>query len=322
MFDLFRSRDKAVRILLGVILGLVGISMVTYLIPGSGGSGFSANDDTVIAKIGDQKVTTIGAQQALAMVMKGRQIPPSMTGFFAPQVVQGMINDRAMAYEAKRLGISVSDDDVAANIRQQLPPQFFDKDGKVNQDLLSQALSQQNMTIPQFVDDTRQSMMTQRLRALVDSSVVVTKADLEQEFKHRGEKVKVAYVLVKPAMFEQQVQPSPADVQAYFNGHKQQYQTPEKRSLAIVVLDPAKVEQTINPSDNDLQGVYNSSLDRFRTPERVKVRHILITTDAKTTDAQAQAKAADLLKQIKGGADFADLAKKNSKDPGSAAQGR
>ncbi len=321
MFDLFRSRDKAVRILLSVILGVVAISMVTYLIPGAGTSGMSAGDDSVIAKVGDQKITTQAALQAVSRAMRQRQLPQTMMGYFAPQVVEGLINEQAVAYEAKRMGIRVSDDDVNTAIRQQLPPSFIEKDGSINQDLLNQALSQQNITVNDFIEQIREGVMVNRMIQLVNASVVVTKGDVEQEFKRRNEKIKIDYVLVKPAALEQDVQVSPADVQAYFVKNRQAYQLPEKKSLAIILLDPAKVEQGVNPTDTDLQSVYNSSLDRFRTPERVKVRHILITTDATTTDAQAQAKAADVLKQLKGGADFAELAKKYSKDPGSAAKG-
>ena len=329
MFDLFRSRDKAVRILLGVILGVVCISMVGYLIPGSGQSGFSgAGDENVLAKVGDQKVTSMEALQAINNAMQGRNMPPEIRSFYAPQVVQQLIDDQAMAYEAKNLGIQVSDEDVLANVRSQLPPNFIKADGSIDQDALTAALSQHNLTVQEFIDQTKQSLLVQRLRQIVLDSVVVTKSDSEQEFKRRGEKVQVDYVVVKPAMFDAQVQVTPAEVDAYYKNAKNVYNTPEKKSLAIVLINTASLESTVTPSDADLQSVYNQSLDRFRSPEQVKVRHILLKIDAskkddaaKKDDAQVQAKAADLLKQLKGGADFAEMAKKYSEDPGSKEKG-
>jgi peptidyl-prolyl cis-trans isomerase D len=105
MFDLFRSRDKAVRILLGVILGVVAISMVTYLSPGAGGGGLSgSNDPDVIASIGGDTVTTAAVMQTISASMRGKNLPPEMMSFYAPQVVEQLINERALAYEAKRLG--------------------------------------------------------------------------------------------------------------------------------------------------------------------------------------------------------------------------
>ena len=178
-----------------------------------------------------------------------------------------------------------------------------------------------NATVDQFIDDVRRSLLVSRLRDIAESGVVVTKADLQQEYKRRNEKVKVDYVLIKPALLEQQVQVTPADIDGYFKKNRQIYQVPEKKNLAIILLDPTKVTSNVTPTDAELQGAYNSGVDRFRTPERVKIRHILIATNATTTDAQAQAQANDVLKQLKAGGDFAELAKKYSKDPGSAAKG-
>ena len=272
--------------------------------------------------MGNDTITTTAVVQSISSSMRGKNLPPEVMSFYAPQVIEQLINERALAYEANRLGVSVSDDDVAKTIRGELPAQFMNKDGSVNQEAVGAALSQRNMTIQQFIDDTRRQMLVSRLNQIVSSGIVVTKSEVEQEYKHRNEKVKVDYVLIKPAQFESQVQVSPADIQNYYNGHKATYTSPEKRSLAVVLLDTSAAEQSINPSDSDLQSVYNSSLDRFRLPERVKVRHILLKTDkAKNDDAQVEAKAKDLLKQIQGGADFADLAKKNSQDPGSGAKG-
>jgi peptidyl-prolyl cis-trans isomerase D len=323
MFDLFRSRDKAVRILLGVILGVVCLSMVGYLIPGGSG-GFAATDDNVLAKIGDQKVTSLDASQAVsnAMQQQGRNLPPEIRGFYAPQVVQQLINDQAMAYEAKRLGIHVSDDDVLASISQQLPPDYFKKDGTIDEDKVSQALASHNLTTQQYIDQIKQSLLLQRLRQVVMDSVVVTKSDAEQEFKKRGEKVQVDYVVLKPDMFDSQVQATPAEVEAFYKKSKAIYNTPEKKSLAIVLINTANLEASITPTDAELLPIYNQSLDRFRSPEEVKVRHILLKTNPdKKDDAQVQARAEDILKQARSGADFADLATRYSEDPGSKLKG-
>src|SRR5262252_2305998 len=108
MFDLFRSRDKAVRILLGALLVLVGLSMLTYLIP-SYGSGGSSND-IVVAEIGKEKITLPEIQRAVQNTMRGRQIPAAILPQYIPQMVDSMINERAMVYEAERLGFEVTDD--------------------------------------------------------------------------------------------------------------------------------------------------------------------------------------------------------------------
>ena len=98
---------------------------------------------------------------------------------------------------------------------------------------------------------------------------------------------------------------------------------PETRDLQLIVADQAKVADTIQVTDAQIQDYYNAHKDEYRTPERVHARHILLSTANKPKDEvpKIQAQAEALLKQIKAGADFAELAKKNSQDPGSAAKG-
>jgi peptidyl-prolyl cis-trans isomerase D len=98
---------------------------------------------------------------------------------------------------------------------------------------------------------------------------------------------------------------------------------PEKRSFQVLVADQAKVAASLVVSDAQLRQAYSGSMDNFRMPERVKARHILLMTQGKSDAEKKQAltKAQDLLKQLRAGADFADLAKKNSQDPGSAQNG-
>ncbi len=88
-------------------------------------------------------------------------------------------------------------------------------------------------------------------------------------------------------------------------------------------MDEPKVADTIQVSDAQLHDYYNSHLDQFRTQERVKARHILFMTRGKPADQVPviRKKAEDVLRQLRAGGDFAELAKKNSDDPGSGAQG-
>src|SRR5215831_19832794 len=102
MFDLFRSRDKAVRILLGAMLLLVALSMLTYLIPNYGSGG--ASTDMVIAEVGGDAITIQEVQHLVQATMHSRQLPPEILPNYVPTMIDGMITERAMVLEAKRLG--------------------------------------------------------------------------------------------------------------------------------------------------------------------------------------------------------------------------
>src|SRR5580698_9793324 len=123
MFDLFRSRDKAVRITLSVLLGLVGLSMVTYLIPTSGMDDTGVTTDTtVVAKVGKEDLTAQDVNKAVRNMTQARQLPPDLLSIYVPQIVQQMISDRALEYEAQRVGLRISSDEVDNAILDSLPP--------------------------------------------------------------------------------------------------------------------------------------------------------------------------------------------------------
>ena len=120
MFDLFRSRDKAVRILLTVILGLVTLSMVGYLIPNYGGSGSTPNDN-VVAEIGNTKLTIRDVQSAIRAATRNREMPPGMMQHYIPQIIEQMITEKALIYQAGKMGFVVNEADTAKAIREQMP---------------------------------------------------------------------------------------------------------------------------------------------------------------------------------------------------------
>jgi len=106
-------------------------------------------------------------------------------------------------------------------------------------------------------------------------------------------------------------------MQSYFGAQGTRFRIPEKRSFQMLVVDEAKVAASFTVPETELRRAYNQEVDRFRVPERVHARHILLKTADVPKDQvpKIQAKAEDLLKQVRAGADFAELAKKNTEDP-------
>ena len=317
MFDVFRSRDKAVRIVLGGLLGLVALSMLIYLIPGSGGMPSSGTSTEVIAEVGKEKVTTKDVQQLIQERMASRQVPPEMMQYLLPQLIDQQIADRAIAYEAQRRGFTVSDAELANTLRAMpnvasMPP-----------DQYRQYLEQMGLTVPDFENNLRKKLIVLRLQDIVLQGVVVSPQEVEQEFRRRNEKIKIEYAAFDPAKIKAEVKPTEGDLRATFAVSRNFYTIPETRTARLVVADPQVVAQMLKTSDEELQGYYTAHKEQYRTPDRVKVRHILLMTQGKPKEevAKIKIKAEDLLKQVKGGGDFAALAKQYSEDPGSKANG-
>jgi peptidyl-prolyl cis-trans isomerase D len=320
MFDLFRSRDKAVRWLLTGMLVLVALSMVTYLIPGSGtGTTGTGADATVAAQVGKDKITSQDISRAIQNMTRNRQLPPELLSVYVPQIVNQLINERMLAYEANRMGLRISDDEINNAIIDTLPPQLV-KDGKVDGATLNSMLQQEGVSLALLKDATARQLLVNRLQQIVVSSVVVSPKEIENEFRKRNDKVKLQYALLTDTKYQSEAEPTEAELHSYYDSHKSDFRIPEKRSYAILVLDPAVIGAQSVPTDAQLQAEYNNRRNDFQVPERVKARHILLKADA-SNDAQVKPKAEALLKQIQGGADFAKLAKENSQDPGSGAQG-
>ena len=325
MFDLFRSRDKAVRILLGAMLLLVALSMLTYLVP-TYNTGSGAND-MVIAEIGKDSITVQEVQQLVQSTVRSRQLPAEILPNYVPQMIDQMITERALLYAAQRQGFEVSDADVADAIRQ-MAPALFQNGQFVGKEAYASMLAQQNITIEQFETDLRRQVMITRLRDIAMEGIVVTPAEIEAQFRKKNEKMRIEWVKLTADKFKAELQPTQKEIEDYLKANAAMYQVPEKRNLTLLIADPAKLEATLNPSDAELQRVYTQNQEAFRTPERVKARHILLKTQGKPASEEPaiKAKAESLLKQIEGGADFGKLAKQYSEDNaggtgGSAANG-
>lgn len=313
MFNLFRSSDKLKKYLLGGLLTLVALSMITYLIPNYN-TGTTDTTNPVLANIGGHKITALEAQQLFQKYSAGR-IPADLMEVYLPQFVDSMISQRAALYEAAQLGLTASDDEAFSNLVANYP-QFFPNGTLSSKDQFEQALAQQGITLQDVVDEAHDQVILRKLQGAVLGSIVVTPKEIEDEFRKKYERIRIQYVAFPAAKFRDGVKLSEEEVRKFYESTKASYAQPEKLGYQVVVLDQDKVAATINVTDEQLRAAYSSALDNFRMPERVHARHILLKTDGKS-DAEKKAlmaKSEDLLKQLKGGADFADLAKKNSQD--------
>lgn len=319
MFDLFRSRAKAVRYLLGGLLGIVALSLVVTLIPGYGTP--SGNQETVVAEVDKEQITVRQVQMMMQNVVRSRRVPPEMIQHYVPQMIDQMIAERAIAFQAKRMGFKVSDEDVANAIRSMLPQMIGSNE--FDRNMYMRFLQSQGLTVGEFEHNIRTNLLLLKLQNIALEGTIVTPTEVEQEYHRKNDKVKVDYVTWSPKDLRSQVTVTPDEVQTFYNQNKTEFRIPEKKSFHLLIADEVKIGATVEASEAELRTAYSQNLDRFRSPEQVKVRHILIKTDDKPKEEipKLEAKANDILKQLRGGADFAALAKQYSDDPGSKDKG-
>jgi peptidyl-prolyl cis-trans isomerase D len=318
MFDLFRSSQKGKKILLSVVLGVVALSMLLYLIPGAGAPLNGVTNDQVVAEIGTEQVTVAQVETQIRNFTQGRQMSPDVVSAILPQIVEQTITDRALAYEAKRLGFEITDGELANNIRS------FGQIGNMSPQQYQMYIEQQqNQTVPDFESNVRLFMLSHDILDIAMEGAFVSPKEVEAEFRKRNDMAKVQYIAFDPAKLADQVKPTEQELKDYFEKNKGLFPAPESRGAQLLIADQAKIAESIQVPEVQIQSYYNSHKDEFRTKERVKARHILVSILNKPADQipKLKAKAEDLLKQIKAGADFAKLAEQNSDDKTNASKG-
>jgi len=325
MLKSIQQRDQEgkrwVKIVMGVLLGIICLSMLTYLIPGMGSAAFTTSPDAV-ATVGGQSITATDVQRQLNTALHGQSVPDVLKGLYAKQVLDQMILKQALTIEAQRLGIRVTDQELSDRIKQILPA-AWNGDTWLKDRYTTEVQTRTGMSIPEFEDFLRDQMLQERFRQLVTDAITVSPAEIQAEYRRRNEKVQIEYALVRPAELASTIQPTDAELSAYYSRHAGLYQIPEKRSARYALLDLAKLRATTAVGDDALRAYYNSHIDEYKVENRVHVEHILFKTVGKTDAeiAEIRQKAEDVLKKAKSGANFEDLAKKFSEDDGTKPKG-
>src|SRR5215469_307188 len=322
MAGAFGNQKTGVRILFGVIIGMLALSMLLYLVPQGPSSTESAGD--VVARIGDQTVTLADINNQLNEIRQRNNIPPQLEGFYASQLLKQLVFQKEMEYEAKRLGITVSDKERADRIRQILPT-AYNGDTFIGIDAYANQVQQRfQMTVPAFEEIIRSSLVEEKFRKLLTDGISVSPGEIQEEFRFNNEKVKLNYAFVKPEELAEKITPDEGEIKAYYEQNKSKFQIPEKRVVRYGLLDLNQIRQNTPVTDDELKAVYQQNIQQYEVPNRVHAEHILFTTvgktDAEVAEIKKQAEDVDAQAKKKG-ANFEDLAKKYSEDPGSKAKG-
>src|SRR5467141_3354059 len=309
------------RILLGAVVLVLGGSMLLYLVPQSPVSGEVSTD--TVAKIGDESVSVQDVRQQLGQLEQRNPNMKPLEALYAQQILKQLVFQKEIEYEAKRLGITVSDQERADRIRQFLPTAFNGGTFVGRDRYAAEVQTRFQLPVAEFEELIRQGLLEEKFWKLVTDGISVGPAELQDEFRNKNEKVKLDYALIKPEELEAKIAPDEGEIKAYFEKSKSKYQVPEKRVVRYGLVDANQIRQNLQISDDPLKVQYQKNIQQYQVPNRVHAQHILLMTVGKT-DAEVEEirkKAEDILNQLKKGAKFEDLAKKYSEDPGTKNKG-
>ncbi len=241
------------------------------------------------------------------------------------QVLSGLVEQKLMLLEARRLGLQADDAAVARAIAES--PAFQDQGRFLGAEEVRRRLELQGLTEQEFAEAVRGQLLMVRLQQLVTDGVTASEAEAEREFRRRNEQVKADYVQVAAAPFREAAGVTEDEVKARFQSRRESYRLPEKRVVSYLLVDSAALQPRAAVTDAELQAYYGDHRDDFREEEQVCARHVLAKVKAESgigeghAEAEARARADKARTEILGGADFAEVAKKSSEDEGSKESG-
>lgn len=340
MIRFLQTPGPVKKIVLSGILVIICISMAWYVLPGGGGTsvfGSGTPAKGVVATVaGDDVLATEVQKQARQMVQqqfpRGGAQANMLLPFFAQRAADNLISEKIILGEARRMGLHVNDDEVREDLEHGRYAATFFPGGKfIGQEEYESLLRNADLTIPQFEHIVSNEILERKLEKLITASASVTDAEVKQQFEKQNTKVRFDYAVIKKDDVLKGLHPAEAELKAFYDRNKNTYvnSIPEKRQVKYVVFDNTRLLAQTQVTPQDLETYYDQHREEYRVPEQVNVRHILIKSplpgadgkvDPKALDA-ARAKAEDVLKQVKTGGNFSDLAKKYSEDPGSAKEG-
>lgn len=319
-------RKRAQGWLAKLILALITIPFALWGIDAYFSTGGS---NEVIAKVGDSGVT----RQAYTEMLKeqadrmrqtmGSNFDPAVTesAEFREQVLQAMTEEEAMFQEALAAGLQVSDAQIATLLHN-LPP--FQEDGKFSPERYKRILAQRGYTPAYFEYQLRRDILLGMLRQPILAGSLLSATSAGLVAKIAGQRREISWIEINPASVANQVNVTDKDIQAYFDGHKADYVEPEAVRVEYAILSLEELSKSIKPSEKEVQDYYAANAASIGPPEERSASHILIGAEQGNAEARKQAKikAEMLLAALqKAPRTFADVAKRESQDEGSAVEG-
>jgi peptidyl-prolyl cis-trans isomerase D len=308
------------------ILALVVLTFVAFYAP-LGNRQARLSD--AVADVNGTPITTGEFRRAMNQRLQmfqqqgGGSLPPETLKQlgFDRQVLQQLVDQRAIEVEAVRRGLSVTDTEVREAI---VHFPVFQQDGQfVGIDRYRMVLKAQRPPLQEkeFERQIRSELLVEKLQDAVTSWVTVSETEADAEYRRRNEKVKLDVVSFQADQFRTGLTATDAEAQALFTKDSSRYKFGERRKIRYLLVDTQALRAAVTPTPQQIETFYNANLQQFSNPEQVHAVHILLKTANKDA-AVVRTQAEGVLKEARAtGADFAALARKYSEDEASKASG-
>jgi peptidyl-prolyl cis-trans isomerase D len=320
MLDIMR-RKKRLKLVLWLVIISLGMGMLLFFVPGQnvGIQGF----DNAVATVAGEDITTQEFSDAYQRIVQsysaqGRNRIDAETLKRLQvdrQTLNSLIQVRVVDYAARKLGLDVPTNEVRQAIESS--PNLRNQAGFIGVEAYKAILAANQIDVAQFEESMRSMLMSKKVMALLTDSLTVQDKQLRENFSRMNQEAQVQYVLFDKEAAKKRVNPTEAELRAYFEANKDKYSIKEERRVQYLLLPLTDIASTIKVSDREVDDAW-AKMDQQET---VDASHILFKVEDPAKEAEIRAKAEGVLKRAQAGEDFAELARKFSQDEGSAPQG-
>lgn len=336
-------RKQADTWLVKSILWLIVLAFVATIFYSWGAGGRVGSANKTIATVNGLEIKVSEFELAYGNIVNfyRQQFPNQFSEEMAAQLklkesaLDALIQQRLIVQEAEKMNLQISDQELADRIFKR--PEF-QKDNNFHNETYKNFLKFRRISARQFEESQRENLLREKLQSVLKASTQVSEQEVQDAYRKENEKVKFKFAGFSKDYFKPAEPPTDAELQAYFDAHKGDFEVPEHIQVQFARLTPKMIIDKIEIYDEDIQEYYELNEAKFLVKKQYQASHILIRSDESLpfgedlsdeekeklldeADAKAKIKAEEILKQIREGADFAEMAKKHSADTASGAKG-
>ncbi len=236
------------------------------------------------------------------------------------QVLDGLISDKILLVESRRMGLTVTDEEVRREILE--IPAFRDENDRfVGEERYQSILRRNGYTADGFEQIMREQLLLDKVKSVLAHNLWVSDAEVERAYRDRVERASIRFVKLPSDRFAGEATVDEAGLAGYFESRREEYRIPERRAVQYLEVDQVVLQSTIEIGDDEVERFYNENSEQFSRDEQVRARHILLQVNEERSAEAAERELEAVRRRIEGGADFAAVAAEVSEDPGSKASG-
>lgn len=327
MLEFFRRNMK---LYIGILMVPLVIGFVLFGVQGY--TRFIEGKD-VVAKVGSTEITRQEWDAAHRQEVERRMASnPNMDRALLESdparnvTLERMVNERLLTLAAQKQFVVTADQRLVRELSQDPTiAGLRGADGKLDTKRYAELLRAQGMTPEMFENSMRQDLARRQVLQGVSASGFVTTAVAQADLNAYFERRDIQVARFEPVQYKAKVQISDADIEKFYQANTAMFQSPEQADVEYVVLDLDAVAKRITVNEADLRAYYDQNAALQAKDEQRRASHILLTLPAGASaadKAKIKEKAESLLAEVrKNPARFAEIAKAQSQDPGSASRG-